>query len=237
MRSITLIMAYYENAGMLEKHLETFSRYPVEVQENLHVIIVDDGSPNAPAMHTVPKNVSHETKFELSVFRMGEDIPWNQDACRNLGVLHATSDWIMLTDMDHLVPAETMLELMQGEFHAEDVYRFARVSAPDMAPYKPHPNSWFMHRGMYENIGGYDERLAGYYGTDGDFSTRMKEFCRAVVDIKPYLIRVPRSVIPDASTTTLTRKSPEDREMIKQIRTQRGNARPLRNRFKWYRQK
>jgi hypothetical protein len=39
---------------------------------------------------------------------MREDIAWNQDACRNLAVSLARTEWVLLTDMDH-VPTEALL--------------------------------------------------------------------------------------------------------------------------------
>jgi hypothetical protein len=62
-------------------------------------------------------------------------------------------------------------------------------------------------------IGGYDERLAGYYGTDGDFRDRVRINAKDIVMLKDILIRVPRTHIPDASTTTYLRKQPIDKEM------------------------
>jgi hypothetical protein len=45
--------------------------------------------------------------FAFSLYRMGVDVPWNMDACRNLAASQAKTDWLLLTDIDHLVPEKT----------------------------------------------------------------------------------------------------------------------------------
>jgi predicted glycosyltransferase involved in capsule biosynthesis len=129
------------------------------------------------------------------------DVPWNQDACRNLGVAHATTDWILLIDMDQMVPAETMRQLMTADFRPDWAYKFSRLSAPSLKHRGHHPNCWFMTRLLYESIGGYDERFAGYYGTDGDFNARVMKAAEIVV-LDSVLVRAP-VLIPDSRTQTL----------------------------------
>lgn len=226
MRELTLIMAYYENHTMLQRHVHQFQKYDRKVQKNLRVIVVDDGSPKAPA------RLDSESPCPFEIYRMKIDIRWNQDACRNLGVKHAKTEWILLTDIDHLVPNETMATIMTNPLNPEFVYKFARVSEPKLDPYKPHPNSWLMTKAMFSAIGGYDERLAGWYGTDGDFLDRVAAVA-PIVRLDQVLIRVPREVTPDASTTTLTRKSDEDQQMIKSLRAKYKGTPPMSMNFPW----
>lgn len=214
MTPVTLIMAYYENAGMLAEHFRSLRALPQKLRSELQVIIVDDGSPDHPA-------VAEDTGCALSIYRVGVDIRWNQDACRNIGVHHAETDWVLLTDMDHLVPVTTWRALMQRAHDPETVYRFSRISAPDRSPYKPHPNSWFMTRAMFDRAGGYDENFAGLYGTDALFRDQVRQAAREVVMLKDVLIRYPREVIQDASTTRYQRKAPEDRAGMVELTTRR----------------
>lgn len=221
MNPFTLVMAYYENGNMLREHVRAWLELPDDVASNLHVVIVDDGSPQTPAADML---YAHPISFELlrgrlqsfQLWRMGVDVRWNQDACRNVGVRQARTPWVLLTDMDHVVPAETWLTLMRSKLRKGTAYRFARVNAPNLAPYKPHPNSWAMPRRLYWEIGGYDETLAGNYGTDGDFLVRARRRSE-VVEHTSVLIRYPREVIRDASTTTLERKSEADRNNVNRL--------------------
>ncbi len=230
MRSLTLVLAYYENPFMLGRQMAALSMMEPSTKKGLRLIVVDDGSPKAPAR-------AMETGVPIEIYRMGLDVRWNQDACRNLGVDRARDGWILMTDIDHLVPEETIKRLLETDLDPDKVYKFSRISEPDMAPYKPHPNSWLMTKAMFDRIGGYDERFAGYYGTDGDFRDSVSRVAETVV-LPLTLVRVPREVTPDASTTTYLRKQPEDAINIPRIKHERGqnpNWRPLRGLFPWTR--
>jgi len=178
MKKITLILPYYENPGMLRHQLETILSYSDVVKSQLDVTIIDDGSPRNPA------KIDLKTGIKIRLFRTKVDVPWNQDFCRNLGVVHARTPWVLLTDMDHVVPQETFENLIRNEFKTFVAYKFSRRNAPNLDAYKPHPNSWFMTRELYQSIGGYDERFAGWYGTDGDFRNRIEK--HATITDLPY---------------------------------------------------
>lgn len=218
MTPFTLVLAYYENAGMLREQAKRWYMLAREVRAALTVIVVDDGSPTAAAFDALSPGLWADLKLSLGglqLWRMGVDVRWNQDACRNIGAREAKTKWLLLTDMDHAVPEDTWRRLMATKLRPENAYRFARVNAPALDPYKPHPNSWALTRLMYWHAGGYDEALAGHYGTDGDFKVRLSRVAK-VVELDAPIIRYPREVIPDASTTTLERKSEADRVWINQ---------------------
>lgn len=230
MTPATLIMAYYDNPGMLEKQFDAIESLPAEIKDLVSVTIVDDGSPRWPAR---PRALS----VPLQIWRIDVDVRWNQDAARNIGVAHAETNWLLLTDIDHIVPLATWEKLVLRTWDAKKAFRFHRVSAPKMEQYKFHPNSWWMTRALFEKIGGYDERFAGFYGSDADFRDRVADKAE-IHQMKEYLIRVPRQVIPDASTTTYLRKQPEDRAAMRRIRDERSlelDQSPKRFLFPYYR--
>jgi hypothetical protein len=224
--AFTLVIAYYENRGMLQRQYENLRRFPSAFKAQMNVIIVDDGSPNNPAW-------GEPIDMPLSVYRIGVDVRWNQDACRNIGVHHAETDWLLLTDMDHYLAFKTVKYLTENKFDGRNAYKFTRLSEPELTDSKSHPNSWFMTKALYDRLGGYDERFAGYYGTDADFKNRLSKIAKIFIIDKP-LVRVPREVTPDASTTTYQRKTPEDSEGMKRVYAERAacdDQRPKRLTF------
>lgn len=225
MNRLSLCIPYYLNPGMLAQQYRAWAAWPDGLKHLVEVILVDDGSPHHPAAG-VPRP---EGLPALTILRMLKDVRWNQDACRNLAVDHAAHDWLLLTDIDHLAPVATLERLVFGPLRPGVAYRFARKSMPDekglafdaamqrLAPYKFHPNSWCIERAAYRAFGGYDERFAGYYGTDAMFRDSIKRQCD-VEDLPEWLIRVPRDVAPDASTTSYGRKEACDQAAIPRIK-------------------
>jgi hypothetical protein len=217
MRDITLILPYYLNAGMLREQQDIWRAYPDDLKAHLHVVVVDDGSPSGHAVDAVePTGIA---SFRL--YRTDVDIRWNWLFCRNLGVFVSTTDWVFLTDIDHSLPEPTLRTVLIKDLDPGIVYRFSRVNARRGEPYKPHPNTWMMTRVMFDAIGGYDERFSGYYGTDGEFRDRVQATADALVMLPQPVMRWPREVIPDASTTTYGRKEIQDREGVTRIRAER----------------
>ena len=228
-------MPYYENPGMLREHQRVWSEYVPEDAARLHTIVIDDGSPEHPAIEAWK---SVEQLGSSRLYRTLVDVRWNWLFCRNLGVSEATTTWVLLTDIDHLMPYETLTRLLSRELDEREVYRLSRVSAPDNVPYKLHPNTWLMTRVMFSRIGGYDERFSGFYGSDGEFRDRVYRAARAIVTLPEVLIRYPRTVLPDASTTQYGRKEEQDGEAIPRIRAARdkeGIWEPRRLTFPWER--
>jgi hypothetical protein len=234
-RALTLVLPYYDNPGMFARQQAAWAAFPADLRARLHVVVVDDASPRWPAL---PHVVTPSTLASFALYRTGKDVRWNWIFCRNLGVHVAPTDWVLLTDIDHLLPVETLRRLLDGEVCVSDAYRLSRVDAPHLTPYKPHPNTWFLHRRLFDEVGGYDERFSGYYGTDGDFRRRMDQVARKVVLLPDVMMRVPREVVADASTTTYTRKEKWDKRNVHRIVAERADIadwRPLRLSFPYER--
>lgn len=232
MKALTLVVPYYENPTMLVEQQRVWRDYPEDLKARLHVIVVDDGSPE----HQAAGYAADPGVASFRLYRIGVDVRWNWLACRNLGVDQSTTEWVLLTDIDHVLPAETLRALLGDQLQSRSVYRFSRVDAPHLTPYKPHPNTWLMTRTMFDAIGGYDERFSGYYGTDAEFRDRVQATAKAVVLRPEVMIRYPGEVIADARTTNYGRKEPQDRENVTRIRAEREripNWRPLRLTFPW----
>ena len=177
MNHLTIALAYKDNPHMLVEQLRALNTYPLPLQRLTRLIVVDDCSPKYPAHETVL--AACVGPFELEIYRiLGEPIPWGQLRARNLGVhIAPPGSWVLATDIDHVLPAECALKLL--EFEPEDgcYYTFARRNAPKDEPTNPHANSYLMQREwFFETVGGCHERAVGYYGTDSIFRARAALF-------------------------------------------------------------
>lgn len=200
---LSLVMPYYKNPMMLAHQFGVWSAYPDDVKAQIEIVLVDDGSPQPAADVVRPEGLP-----PLRIYRVLEDRPWHQHGARNLGAKEAVGTWLLLTDMDHVVPAETMTSLlaMLPDANTHAVFTFCRVDAPKLTPtlndrgeLKPHVNSFALTREKYWRVGGYDEDCVGY-GTDSYFRRRLYAEQPETHLKQIRLIRYPREVIADAST-------------------------------------
>jgi glycosyltransferase involved in cell wall biosynthesis len=237
---LTLIMPYYNNARMLAYHYEKWAGFSTETKMMFDVVIVDDGSQIIQAVN-VPRP---EGLPRIRIYRIKEDKDWNWCGARNLGAKVADGEWLLLTDMDHLVPEGTVRGVC-AKADPTKAYKFTRLCLPDMkymvdengVP-KPHANTWCMTQKLFWTIGGYDEFFAGHYGFDADYLKRVKEHAQVEVR-KEVVVNVPRHVIPDASTDNKARKAARPQGYHKMIRKAKAKSTspdaPLLFQFTWER--
>jgi len=200
--------------------------------DNVDLIVVDDYSKRNPAN----KVVGPEKGFYL--YRVTDDIPWNNHGARNLAALMCETPWALFIDMDHLITPEDMKRLIQTHTDRENFAMFQRVTAPSMTYHKPHPNSFFVSRDKYWEVGGYNEDFCGSYGGDGVFIRQLSEKAGCVMRHDIRLIRYPREYVSDASTVDLDRDEYKKkyRKIFDKLRMS-GDLSPKDPiRFKWERQ-
>jgi len=201
--ALTLVFAYYENPGMLEFQWEQMAQYPEEIRSAIEVIVVDDASPTHPA-YSVPRPKELPA---ASIFRIDHDVRWNQDAARNIGAHEAQGQWLLLTDIDHVVPPESLRTLISLPRDEKNFYSLGRTKFFGSHPQKPHPNSYLMTKSLYWSIGGHDEDYAGIYGKDFLFRKRAMKKAQEVHLPDVVLARVGSTAVKDAGTTTISRRN------------------------------
>src|SRR5262245_9755397 len=202
-KPLTLILPYYENRAFFGQQLRLWLSYPEPLRRLFSVIVVDDGSRDHPAAAVL----AHFPPIPfLRLFRIEVDVRWNWLAARNIGAHYAADGWILLTDMDHVVPIFTLAAVCHGAHDPARVYAFARKEHTGQV-IAPHSASFLLTRALFWKIGGYDEALSGYYGTDGDFRRRLSKHATMALLPDP-LIRYEYQ--EDSSTRRYLRKQPED---------------------------
>jgi len=216
---ITIVVPYYEHPIFFRAQLGRWADWRETTRALLHVIVVDDGSPSHPAIDIVR---AMGWPAWLRVFRIEIDIRWNWLAARNIGAHHAADRWLLLTDMDHVVPEETFRSVCHAALDPAVVYAFARREhTGEMVP--PHSASFLLTRDLFWRIGGYDERLSGYYGTDGTFRREIGRF--ATIQLLTDALER-HEYIDDASVVRYGRKQPEDARVRDLVAARRMGWRP-----------
>lgn len=204
---ITIVMPYYDNPKMLRLHLHEWSMFTPSQKQALRAVIVDDGSPNAPAEENM-REYGSKVGFPVRLFRIVPNIPWNQDGARNLGMKNVETDWALMTDIDHMVSRHEVSKMLDFTSHKTmkgQYYMPHRVLFDGMVTH-PHPNSYIMNVSDFWSMGGYDEDFAGVYGSDGNFRKCMKAGLQERVTPSWSLTLWPSSAISDANTKDFGRK-------------------------------
>lgn len=213
-KHVTLIYPYYECPQFFHEQYQRWLLNRGDFYRLFSAIVVDDGSPTHPA-----SAVHHLWDPMLRLFRIEQDIPWNWLAARNIGAHEAPDGWLLLTDMDHVVPPETLEAVIYGVHRTDTIYGFSRREHTGK-PATPHANSFLMTRAMYwEKFGGYDEALSGHYGTNGDAYRRMAKVAKMAI-LTDELVRY--EFVSDASTTQFQRKLPSDAAAVSALVRARG---------------
>ncbi|MBD0332839.1 MAG: glycosyltransferase family 2 protein [Chitinophagaceae bacterium] len=157
-----VVPVYVENISStpLRDAILKYSNYSAEVLSKLQFIFVDDCSP-------VPIEIPDNCKLNFQLFRIMDNIPWNQGGARNIGVVHARTSKLILTDIDHVFPENILQELIKERL-PKVIYKFNR--SRDGQRVKPHPNTFFCTKSLFFKSLGVDEEFAGSYGyTDKSF--------------------------------------------------------------------
>lgn len=197
---LSIAFPYYDNPEMLNFQISYLESFPRDIQEHIEVVLVDDGSPINPALESL-----HRRQLQnLRLFRIEVDKPWNQDAARNIAAFEAKGEYLLLTDIDHVVPLATVQALLDVD-DLDSVFTLSRKAHFSDKVIPPHVNSYFLSRKKYWSIGGYDEDFWGTYGSDKLFRKKVMRAGGVTLLDHARLELVTRGSISDAKNTALPR--------------------------------
>ena len=154
---ITIAHTFYDQHNMLPLHTAAWANHPPGVRH----VLVDDCSPTPIACHEVPSNVA--------IYRIDRDIPWNMAGARNLAFHVAQTDWVLSADIDHVITAETLLQLRNLDYADDNVAHRLKRRRSDGSVGTDAIICILMNRARYIGIGGHDEDFAGSYGREETF--------------------------------------------------------------------
>ncbi len=134
--------------------LKRYESYSPDLLDRVYFIMVDDGS---PLTYDIP-----QLNLNIVWLKITDDIPWNQPGARNLGVTYAPSDKVLITDLDHEFPEETLRYMVNRGECGRNFYRIYRWGVKQ----RPHSNVFLISRSRFLRFYGYDEEFSGHYGAD-----------------------------------------------------------------------
>ena len=95
---LSIILCVYESWGVTERQMKYFK--DMNLPDDIEFILVDDGS-NPPHPQYDLKN--------LTVHYTNDKRPWTQGLARNAGVNVAKGEYILCTDIDHILSKEAIM--------------------------------------------------------------------------------------------------------------------------------
>lgn len=234
---ITWIIPYYRNAPMLEIHIRNWERYSDEVRSRLRIFLIDDCSPVDERPDELLRAAPESVRKMVRLFRILDDIKWNQHGARNLGARLARKGWLLLTDMDRVMLSADMLAMMRYKLKPSRYYKPIGVRmhptllVQDSAkgPY----NQLLIHHDTFWLAGGYDEDYCGCYYGDRQFLEAVAKVAKFERITSARMYRYSHHIVHGANTHDLDRSTDEGVRRRKD-KEARGDIVPKNHiRFRW----
>ena len=94
---ISIIISIYNSHGAFERQLKHFDK--MNLPNDIEFIFIDDGS-NPPLKINKLKN--------SSIYTTDNELAWTQGLGRNLGAKKAKGEYLLMTDIDHILSREAI---------------------------------------------------------------------------------------------------------------------------------
>jgi glycosyltransferase involved in cell wall biosynthesis len=173
---ISLVYTVYNNPKSLTFVLTSLSGYSKGVRDHLEVVIVDDCSRDS--LRSICDDFTSALNIQL--FRVARDRPWNHRVARNIGAWEASSEWLLLLDID-MLPTERLLAEVTNFARRDHFYMFRTKDAVTSKSLGAHHDSLFISSNLFWRIGGYDEAFKGFWGTGPLFLKRAKKIAPRLI--------------------------------------------------------
>ncbi len=156
---LSIIIPYYNHPHFLRIQADVWGLYDNWVAQRTEIIIVDDGSER-------PINQVPGIRFPANarLFRIPEDILWNEKGARNLGAHVASGEWLLHMDFDHWLSNASVRALVAMDKDPDKYYRFRRIDTGKVV--KTHSETHMVRRDKFFEAGAYDESYSGMYSAE-----------------------------------------------------------------------
>lgn len=161
---LSIVANYYfdqKAADSLYRMLDHYASFSKDLMSRIQFVLVDDHSKiDVPISKSLPLN--------YQLFRVNKDIFWNNGGARNLGVIHARTEKLLLTDIDHFFSEDLLRRIVNHKAKRNSFYKFKRVDINGKS-IRSQPNILYMTKSVFFNALSYDEEFSGNYGSEDTF--------------------------------------------------------------------
>jgi len=242
---VTIVCAVFGQPNMLLRQLTEFANYQEDIRENLRFIIVDDHGDPAVTPHV---GALFNELFPTEVYRVEDEINWNQMGARNLGMERAPDGWCLMIDPDMVIEATTMFRMIAAtnKLGEGNLIKFGlkHVNEPKRDVDMSSPNTYLIQRSDFWKVKGYDEDFAGNKGwSDVQLLDQLSSHFKIHKRPDLHALFYSTNQIDDAAVTSLDRSTKHNRgirlKKVAQARRRGGWVRWTQERdnptirFKW----
>jgi glycosyltransferase involved in cell wall biosynthesis len=177
---ISVVIAFYQSYGAVARQVKYFNK--MNLADDIEFIFVDDGS-------NPPHNIADYNLKNLRIHYTNDKRPWTQGLARNAGAKLAQGEYLLMTDIDHILSKEAIMAvynftgdkmifpryfgvLLEDGTLSQDLAVLEEYGA-DMSRLKGrrglyasvHGNTFAMKKSTFELLGGYNPKhsLYGHY--------------------------------------------------------------------------
>jgi len=98
---LSIIIAFYNSHGAVKRQIKHFAA--MNLPDDIEFIFVDDGS-------NPPHNIKDYSLKNLILHHTYDKRPWTQGLARNAGAKIALGEYLLMTDIDHILSKEAIME-------------------------------------------------------------------------------------------------------------------------------
>jgi hypothetical protein len=194
---VSVCISIYQSYGALARQVKYFNK--MHLPDDVEFIFIDDGS-------NPPFNRQDYELNNLSIYATGNTLAWTQGLGRNLGAEKAIGEYLLMTDIDHILSREAIEDVRQFTGDRMMFKRYFGILTEDgdlsqdlevLRDYGldvdhrqglyagTHMATFAIRKTIFEALGGYapEHSSMGYHpisrqGDDCHFNTRWNRYAR-----------------------------------------------------------
>ena len=179
---VSIVISALDSHMVVKRQITHFRR--MKLPDSVEIILIDDGS-DPPLSN--PNNYCRN----LKIYPTGDDRPWSQACARNFGALIAQGEYLLMTDIDHILTKELIESVLifsgskvvfSREYgvlnnHCQLTQKLSTLKKYGLPDQRRkhlrvgmHTNSFAMKRSIYKAIDGYPTHVCNrpLKGNKGD---------------------------------------------------------------------
>jgi len=156
---LTLMYPCFGQEKRIFKLLKVWDEWSDDVKDHVQINLIDDhGTPSVEEM------LSNKTMdYNISVYRIQDDLKYNIAGALNLGMMLADTPWILTMDTDYSFQPDVMQSLLDFRPNRYEVYGFFldRAIPHELPERNVHTTTFLLHKDTFIDLNGFDEDFSG----------------------------------------------------------------------------